>query len=168
MYKYSNPANSRVFLTVSNGDKKVGDLVFELYDDKQPTATENFKAMLDGSAADGKSYIGSSFHKGFTGFGINAGAVDAEGHGAFGVFNPDGDLTLRHHKRGMLTTVSKGENQNGSEFTVTFAAASFLDGYQTVFGELVEGESVLAALESATDRTGKVNGDFSISAGGMK
>ena len=144
LYKYSSASNSRVFLTVTSGESKVGDLVFELYDDKQAAATENFKAMVDGSAVNGSSYIGSSFSKGMAGLGASAGAVDAEGHGAFGVFNPDGDMNLRHYKRGMLTYTNQGEHLNGSEFTVTFGETSFLDGYQTVFGELVEGENVLA------------------------
>ena len=43
-----------------------------------------------------------------------------------------------------------------------------LNGYQTVFGELVEGEDVLAKLEAATDRHGSVEGDFTISASGHK
>jgi cyclophilin family peptidyl-prolyl cis-trans isomerase len=168
LYKYSSPSNSRVFLTVASGETKIGDLVFELYDDKQAAAAENFKAMVNGSAANGSSYIGSSFNKGMAGFGIQGGATGEEGYGAFGCFNVDGDLTLRHHKRGMLTTVSKGQHQNGSEFTVTFGAANWLDGYQTVFGELVEGDSVLSQIEAATDRHGKVNGEFTIVAGGMK
>ena len=31
LYNYSNPANPRVYLTVARGEQKVGDLVFELY-----------------------------------------------------------------------------------------------------------------------------------------
>ena len=77
-------------------------------------------------------------------------------------------MNLRHHKRGMLTYTNEGPNQNGGEFTITFGEAHFLDGYQTVFGELVEGESVLAAIESKVDRHGKVNDTFTIVAGGQK
>jgi cyclophilin family peptidyl-prolyl cis-trans isomerase len=51
---------------------------------------------------------------------------------------------------------------------ITFNEAAFLDGYQTVFGELVEGEAVLAEIEKHVDRHGKVNGDLSIIAGGQK
>ena len=71
-------------------------------------------------------------------------------------------MTLRHHKRGMLTLPNDGENTGGSEFTVTFGAAPNLDGYQTVFGELVEGHGVLDALEAGVDRHGSVNEDFRI------
>ena len=77
-------------------------------------------------------------------------------------------MNLRHHKRGLLTYTNEGPNKNGGEFTITFGEAHFLDGYQTVFGELVEGESVLAAIESKVDRHGKVNDTFTIVAGGQK
>jgi len=45
---------------------------------------------------------------------------------------------------------------------ITFGEAAFLDGYQTVFGELVEGDQVLAEIERHVDRLGNVKGDLSI------
>ena len=51
---------------------------------------------------------------------------------------------------------------------ITFGEAHFLDGYQTVFGELVEGDSVLAAIEGKVDRHGKVHDTFTIVGGGFK
>lgn len=42
-----------------------------------------------------------------------------------------------------------------------------LDGYQTVFGEMVEGDAVLAEMEAATDRHGAVSKDFKIVEAGM-
>ena len=64
LYNYSNAANPKVYLTVNQGDTKLGDLVFELYADKQPGHADNFKALLDGSAAGGKTYVGKTFNKG--------------------------------------------------------------------------------------------------------
>ena len=168
LYNYSNAANPRVFLSVANGEHHVGDLVFELYADKQATAVENFTTLLEGNGAEGSSYIGSKLNSGMAGLGVVGGDVCEEGFGAFGVWNPEGDLSLRHHKRGMLSTVSQGVHQNGSKFMVTFNEASMLNGYQTVFGELVEGDHVLSQIESATDRHGNVSGDFTIVNGGFK
>ena len=91
-----------------------------------------------------------------------------ENLGAFGVRLQDEDLTLRHHKRGQLTLPNDGENSGGSEFTITFGAASYLDGYQTVFGELVDGQRVLDALEAGCDRHGSAVEDFKIVGAGMK
>ena len=36
LYNYSNPANPKVYLTVAKGDQRIGDLVFELYSERQP------------------------------------------------------------------------------------------------------------------------------------
>ena len=55
----------------------------------------------------------------------------------------DEDLTVRHFKRGLLTATNDGPHAAGSEFTITFGSTPNLDGYQTVFGELVEGENIL-------------------------
>ena len=60
--------------------------------------------------------------------------------------------------------VNDGTNAKGSTFTVSYAAAPMFDGYNTCFGQLVDGEAVLAQLEAATDRHGNVTGDFEISA----
>ena len=167
LYNYSNAANPRVYLTVASGEHKVGDLVFELYSDKQPAAAENFKTLLQG-AVEGKSFVGTHFTKGMAGLGVIGGRIDHENNGAFGTLNPDGDLNLRHYKRGLLTTTNDGPNHNGGEFMITFTEAAFLDGYQTVFGELVEGDQVLAEIEKHVDRHGAVKGDLSIVAGGHK
>ena len=167
LYNYSNPANPRVYLTVANGDNKLGDLVFELYADRQPATSESFAALCDG-AEGGHSFSGTEFHHGQTGFGISGGRMGEENLGAFGMRLQDEDMTLRHNKRGQLTLPNNGENSGGSEFTITFGEATYLDGYQTVFGELVEGQGVLDALEAGVDRHGSINEDFKIVASGSK
>ena len=102
------------------------------------------------------------------GLGVTTGRIDSENNSAYGVWNNDGDLNLRHFKRGMLTATTEGPHKVGSEFMITFNEAAWLDGYQTVFGELIEGEDVLAAIEKHTDRHGKVSGYLKFVAGGMK
>ena len=51
---------------------------------------------------------------------------------------------------------------------ITFGESQMLNGYNTVFGELVDGEDVLAKLEAQTDRHGNVAGDWTIAASGHK
>ena len=165
LYNYSNPANPRVYLTVARGEQKVGDLVFELYQEEAPATTESFRALCSG--AEGQSYAGSSFHQGLSGFGISGGRMGEENLGAFGVRLQD-ENSLRHFKRGQLTAPNDGENSGGSEFTITFGEAGYLDGYQTVFGELVDGHRVLDALEAGVDRHGQVTEDFRIVDAGQK
>ena len=166
LYNYSSASNPRVVLTVANGSTRVGDLVFELYADRQPATTDSFQALCEGG--EGGSFVGTGFHQGQSGFGISGGRIGEENLGAFGMRLQDEDLTMRHTKRGQLTLPNDGENAGGSEFTITFGEASYLDGYQTVFGELVEGHSVLDRLEAACNRHGEVSEDFNIIASGCK
>ena len=166
IYKYASGTGPRVFLSVANGETHVGDLVFELYADQQPEQADNFITIANGET--GASYVGTGFHGGVAGHGVQAGRIDEDNLGAYGGRNQDGDLSLRHVKRGQLSMNSAGPNQNGSEFTILFDQASYLDGYQTVFGELVEGESVLAKIEENVSRQGEVAGDFKIVASGSK
>ena len=166
VHNYSSAANQKVYLTVANGDQRIGDLVFELYSEKQPQTSDSFQALCEGS--EGNSYVNSEFHQGMSGFGISAGRIGEENVGAFGVRLQDEDMSMRHNKRGQLTLPNNGANSGGSEFTITFGAASYLDGYQTVFGELVEGHKVLDTLEAGVDRHGNIHEDFKIIASGSK
>lgn len=49
---------------------------------------------------------------------------------------------------------NKGKDSNGSQWYITFKAASHLDGKHTVFGKLVGGEKVLDALEAVPRKDG--------------
>ena len=166
LYSYSSASNPKVFMTVVRGEQKLGDLVFELYADRQPQTAENFRALCSG--AEGRSYEGSGFHCGLSDFGISGGKLGDENVGADGARMADEDLTVRHIKRGQLTAVNDGLNSAGSEFTITFGEARSLNGYQTCFGELVEGQSILDALEAGVNRHGDVTEDFRIIASGDK
>ena len=163
---YSCASNPRVWLTVSHNDNKVGDLVFELYANRNPDHAAHFQSLANGN--EGRSYVGAEFNRGMAGLGVCAGKLEEENYGVEGVWNPDGDLTMRHHKRGILSATIDGTNRTGSEFMITFGEASMLNGSQTVLGELVEGDSVLAEIEKHVDRHGNVASGLKISASGSK
>lgn len=69
---------------------------------------------------------------------------------------PDEDLKLRHYKRGIISMANDGDNANGHEFYISLDKAEYLDGYNTVFGELVEGEETLKHLEEGLTRDGQI------------
>ena len=155
--QYAN-GGSKVFLSVSQGGNKMGDMVFELYDNHQPNTVENFKALADGQ-------LNGDISSGMAGLGVHVGENE-EGESAFGVRLPDEDMSVRHVRRGQLSMASDGTNANGSKVLITFGEAEYLNGYNTCFGEIVSGHDVLDKLEEATNRHGQVGGDFSISASG--
>ena len=120
------------------------------------------------TAKDGHALAGTNFHHGIPGFGITGGKIGEEDVSSFGLRLPDERLDIRHNRRGLLTTYTTGTNAVGSQFTITFGDTPFLDGYQSVFGEVVEGADVLNALEKGVDRFGNVKDDFKITAAGLK
>ena len=63
--------------------------------------------------------------------------------------------------------VNDGAHANGSQFAVLFDEAHYLDGYNNVVGELVQGEEVLASIEGTCNRQGKVAAEWKVSGTGM-
>jgi len=55
-----------------------------------------------------------------------------------------------------------GPNTNGSQFFLCTVATPFLDGKHTVFGQVIEGYSVVKAIESVGSRGGETAADVII------
>ena len=94
--------NPRVFLSISKAGQSVGNLVFELYADKQPRTAQNFINLA--TAHGDHSLTGSKFHHGLQGYGITGGKFGEEDVSSFGSRLPDERLDVRHNRRGLLTT----------------------------------------------------------------
>ena len=102
-------------------------------------------------------YDGLTFHRVIPDFMIQGG--DQTGTGAGGVgykfkdeFSPD----LTFDKPGKLAMANAGPNTNGSQFFITVAPTPHLNNRHTIFGEVVEGQSVANAIslvrKDASDR----------------
>ncbi len=119
-----------------------GAIEFELFDEDAPKTVENFRKL----AADG-FYDGVVFHRIIKDFMIQGGDPQGTGTGGPGYTFED---EINQHKivRGALAMANAGPNTNGSQFfIVTTAAAPWLDGKHTVFGQLTSGMDVVDALE---------------------
>lgn len=152
----------RVFLDISIEGQAApqagsGRMVFELRSDVVPKTAENFRKLCIGgngktSGGNEITFKGSKFHRIIPGFMIQGGDF-TKGNGTGGEsiygskFN-DENFTLKHTSSGILSMANAGPNTNGSQFFITTAATSWLDGKHVVFGKLVEGLEVLKAIEA--------------------
>src|SRR6201994_342603 len=119
-----------------------GTIEFELFDDDAPKTVENFRKL----SSDG-FYDGVIFHRVIPDFMIQGGCPDGTGYGGPGYTFED---EINDHKivRGALAMANAGPNTNGSQFfIVTTAAADWLDGKHTVFGQVTAGLDVVDKLE---------------------
>jgi peptidyl-prolyl cis-trans isomerase B (cyclophilin B) len=121
-----------------------GPIVFELFDEDAPKTVENFRKL----AGDG-FYDGLSFHRVIKDFMIQGGCPLGTGTGGPGYTFED-EFNAHKIVRGALAMANAGPNTNGSQFfIVTTAAAPWLDGKHTVFGQVTDGMDVVDKLESA-------------------
>jgi cyclophilin family peptidyl-prolyl cis-trans isomerase len=59
-----------------------------------------------------------------------------------------GGLLLKHSERGILSMGNSGKNSNSSQWFITFDSAPQCDGKHVIFGKVVSGWDVIAAVES--------------------
>ena len=161
LYNYTCKTNPRVFFTLSRDGNKLGDLVFEVYANHAPKTSENFLNFVNGCSVG--SYKGTSFTGGYPGILLQGGRVTDCNQSSDGGRQVDENLNLRHTKRGTISFSNDGENSNGSEIVITLGdAANVLDGYNSVVGELVEGQDVLTKAEASLNRHGSLDHSIKI------
>jgi peptidyl-prolyl cis-trans isomerase A (cyclophilin A) len=127
-----------------------GDITLRLEFEKTPLTVCNFVGLAEGTldASRGRPYYdGLSFHRVIADFMIQGGDPTASGSGGPGYRFPDEfDSTLLHDGPGILSMANAGPGTNGSQFFITHVATPHLDFKHSVFGRVVEGQSVVNAI----------------------
>merc|ERR1711906_37783 len=135
----------------------------------------NFATLCDGSAGGGNAgkplhFQGSDFHRIILGFMAQGGDfTNGNGTGGESIYGnkfADENFTLKHTKPFLLSMANAGPNTNGSQFFITFKETPWLDGRHTVFGEVLEGQDVVNALEKIGSGSGATSKKATIAASG--
>ncbi len=132
-----------------------GEMRFRLFDDEAPITVNNFVYL-----ANQGFYDSTTFHRVLQDFMAQGGDPSGTGSGGPGyTFEDETDNGLTFDRRGLLAMANSGPDTNGSQFFITFAPATHLDGLHTIFGELTEGDDVLSSITLRDPDTATAPGD---------
>jgi peptidylprolyl isomerase len=67
---------------------------------------------------------------------------------------PDENFIHKHNEPFLLSVANSGPNSNGSQFFITFAPTSWLDGKHVVFGRVVKGQETVQMVNQISQKPG--------------
>jgi cyclophilin family peptidyl-prolyl cis-trans isomerase len=132
-------------MTVAVIKTNMGTIEVELFPDKAPKTVENFVGL-----AEKGYYKGVIFHRVIDKFMIQGGDPTGTGRGGQSLwgkpFEDEIVPSLTFDKPGMLAMANSGPNTNGSQFFITVAPTTWLNGHHTIFGQVINGMDVVYAI----------------------
>ena len=149
----------KAYFDIELGEEKAGRIVFGLYGDVVPKTVENFAMLCTGEKGTNDTdntvlhYKGNKIHRIVNGFMAWGGDLknivgDKGGNSAMGnQYFDDENFKLNHTKPLLLTMYNEGPNTNSSQFFITFQPMSWLNGFNTVFGEVLDGAEIIDKMK---------------------
>jgi cyclophilin family peptidyl-prolyl cis-trans isomerase len=130
----------------------MGNIEIELFAKETPKTVENFVTL-----AKKGYYKGIIFHRVIKNFMIQGGDPTGTGTGGEsawgGKFEDEIVPSLTFDKEGILAMANAGPGTNGSQFFITLAPTTWLNGHHTIFGKVIKGMDVVKAI--GVVKTGK-------------
>ncbi|MFV0480385.1 MAG: peptidylprolyl isomerase [Campylobacteraceae bacterium] len=123
-----------------------GNITLLLYPSVAPKAVENFVTHVKNGY-----YDGIIFHRIIKDFMIQGGDPTGTGRGGSSIWGEKFEDEISPYtlftKSGLLAMANAGKGTNGSQFFITTVPTPWLNGYHTIFGEVVDGMDVVKKLE---------------------
>lgn len=123
----------------------MGTIEIELFAKETPKTVENFVGL-----ANIGYYNGVIFHRVIANFMIQGGDPTGTGRGGESIwgkkFNDEIVSKFIFDSEGILAMANAGKNTNGSQFFITLAQTSWLNGNHTIFGKVINGMDVVRAI----------------------
>ena len=179
--KRKGKCTSKVFFDIEvdgapiMGTKEDSRITMCLYGKSVPKTAENFRALCTGEKGVGKSgkplhYKGSIFHRVIPNFMLQGGDfTQGNGMGGESIYGekfPDENFRHKHTKKYVLSMANSGPDTNGSQFFITTAVTSWLDGKHVVFGRVLFGKKVVDAVEKLGSQSGTTSKTITIADSG--
>lgn len=110
--------------------------------------------------------VDSIFHRVIKQFMIQGGDFTAfngtGGESIYGEKFPDENFDLKHDRPFLLSMANSGPGTNGSQFFITTVETPHLDGKHVIFGEVINGKSVVRKIENMSTQADKPTIDVTI------
>ena len=128
-----------------------GDITMKFLPHAAPRHVVNFMYLVEL-----QFYDGMAFQYIVPGQRAQGGCPIGDGRGTPGyTFEGEFESGLSHDRAGLLSMANAGRKTDGCQFFITLGPMPWMDGRHTIFGEVVEGKSVLEAIEKAGSRLGR-------------
>jgi peptidylprolyl isomerase len=146
----------RVYFDVEIDGKKSGRIVMGLYGEEVPKTVDNFLHLclcdMESKVSGAKlCYKDSIFHRIIPEFMVQGGDfTHGDGTGGESIYGEkfeDENFNVKHVGPGLLSMANSGPGTNGSQFFITVAATSWLDGKHVVFGRVMSGMRIVKEME---------------------
>ena len=126
------------------------EFVIELLPESAPQTVNSFVFL-----ANEGWFNGVTFHRVLPGFVAQTGDPSGTGMGGPGYLLPNEvDPNLSHDAAGMVAMANTGPDTNGSQWYITLAPVTHLDGGYTIFGRVLEGMDVVEGITPRDPATG--------------
>lgn len=160
----ARPVKERVYFDISIDNVPRGRVVIGLFSDITPITCANFKALCTGErgvSGDGRNKLhfkGSYFHRIIPNFMIQGGDfTNYNGTGGLSIYGrtfQDENFKIKHDRKGIVSMANRGPHTNSSQFFICTVPCPWLDGKHVVFGQVVQGLSLVKEIESYGSRRG--------------
>lgn len=150
-------------IEIEGEGEKGGRIIIGLFGEVVPKTVANFMHLCQCDKrknANGNDfcYKNSKFHRIIPQFMIQGGDfTKRDGTGGESIYGnrfDDENFQLKHTNSGLLSMANFGRNSNGSQFFITTAPCSWLDGKYVVFGRILSGMSLVKRIEKYGDSRG--------------
>jgi peptidyl-prolyl cis-trans isomerase A (cyclophilin A) len=152
----ARPDGLYVTFDMSHAGKPVGKIVARLYEKESPVTVRNFVDLARGTKpfVDPKLkrkvsrplYNGLTFHRVIPDFMIQGGDPLGTGMGGLEPIVDEFHPSLSFNRAGLLAMANAGPGTGSCQFFITEKATEWLNGKHTIFGEVLEGQDLVASL----------------------